>query len=51
LTVGNATGGVGEPRYRFEVAVDSGFTNQLAAEEGIGQGSSGATSWPVPEPL
>jgi hypothetical protein len=51
LTVGNATGGVGDPTYRFEVAVDSSFTNALAAEEGIGQGSGGATSWRVPEPL
>jgi len=51
LTVGNATGGVGEPTYRFEVAADSGFTNQLAAEEGIAQGTGGATSWRVPEPL
>ncbi len=51
LTVGNATGGVGDPTYRFEVAVDSAFTSQLAAEEGIGQGSGGATSWRVPVPL
>jgi hypothetical protein len=51
LTVGNATGGTGDPTYRFEIAADSAFTRQLAAEEGIGQGSSGATSWSVPEPL
>lgn len=51
LTIANATGGVGEPTYRFEVAADSAFTNQLAAEEGIGQGSGGVTSWRVPEPL
>jgi hypothetical protein len=51
LTVGNVTGGVGEPTYRFEVARDSAFTDQIAAEEGIGQGSGGSTSWRVPEPL
>ena len=51
LTVANATGGVGEPTYRFEVAADSGFANQLAAEEGIAQGTGGVTSWRVPEPL
>jgi hypothetical protein len=51
LTVANATGGVGEPTYRFEVAADSGFANPLAAEEGIAQGTGGVTSWRVPEPL
>jgi len=51
LTIANATGGVGEPTYRFEVAADSGVANQLAAEEGIAQGSGGVTSWRVPEPL
>ncbi len=51
LSVGNSTGGVGDPTYRFEVAADSAFTQQLAAEEGIGQGSNGVTSWRVPEPL
>jgi hypothetical protein len=51
LTVANATGGVGDPTYRFEVASDSAFTSQLAAEEGIGQGSGGSTSWRVPVPL
>jgi len=51
LTVANATGGVGEPTYRFEVAADSAFANPLAAEEGIAQGSDGVTSWRVPEPL
>ena len=50
LTVANASGGTGDPTYRFEVASDSAFTSQLAAEEGIGQGS-GSTSWRVPVPL
>jgi hypothetical protein len=51
LTVMNATGGVGDPTYRFEVATSSSFSTPLAAEEGIGQGSGGATSWRVPEAL
>jgi hypothetical protein len=51
LTVGNATGGVGDPTYRFEVATSSAFSTLLVAEEGIGQGSGGATSWRVPDAL
>jgi hypothetical protein len=51
LTVGNSTGGTGEPTYRFEVATDSSFANRIASVEGVGQGSGGSTSWRVPEPL
>ncbi|MGH9322014.1 MAG: hypothetical protein ACRD3V_19275 [Vicinamibacteria bacterium] len=45
------SGGTGEPTYRFEVATDSSFSSTIAAEEGVGQGSSGATSWRVPSPV
>lgn len=48
LTVGNSTGGIGTPTYRFEVARDASFTDVLAADEGIGQGSGNSTSWRVP---
>ena len=47
LTVGNSTGGVGEPTYRFEISTDQGFSTTVAADEGIGQGASGSTSWQV----
>ncbi len=48
LTVGNAVGGVGDPTYRFELATDSAFNNMVAADEGVGQGSGGSTSWTAP---
>lgn len=51
LTVGNATGGVGEPTYQFEVAADSSFGSVVASDEGIRQGGGGTTSWKVPRVL
>jgi hypothetical protein len=47
LTVGNSSGGTGTPTYRFEIATDQGFSAILAADEGIGQGEGGSTSWKV----
>jgi hypothetical protein len=47
LTVGNSTGGTGAPTYRFEIATDQGFSAVVAADEGIGQGEGGTTSWKV----
>lgn len=51
LTVGNATGGVGEPTYRFELATDSSFGGMVGMDEGVGQGGGGTTSWKVPAVL
>lgn len=41
LTVRNASGGVGEPTYSFEVATDGAFGDVVASVEGVGQGDSG----------
>lgn len=51
LTVGNARGGAGNPTYRFEVATSADFTDTVAAEEGIAQGTGATTSWQVPTAL
>lgn len=47
LTVTNVTvTGGGAPTYTFQVASDQGFSNIVAQQSGIGQGS-GQTSWQV----
>ncbi|HXV59425.1 MAG TPA: hypothetical protein VEK15_01940 [Vicinamibacteria bacterium] len=50
LTVRNASGGQGEPTYRFEVATDDRFQSMVAEVEGVGEGPGDTTSWQLPEP-
>jgi hypothetical protein len=52
LKVGNAeTNGVRPLSYRFEVATDPGFTNQVFSRAGVPQDASGQTSLQLPAAL
>lgn len=52
LQVGNAeTNGVRPLSYRFEIATDLNFTNQVFAKDGVAHDASGRTSMTLPSPL
>src|SRR5690349_922067 len=50
--VGNATtNGVRPLSYRFEIATDPNFTNQVFTKDGVAQDPSGRTAMTLPGPL
>ena len=52
LQVGNAeTNGVRPLSYRFQIATDPNFANQVFAKDGVAQDGSGRTSMTLPGPL